>query len=92
MCRFKTVFNQTIRLGQDHRKEMLPYLHRAVHFLAPRMQEIQGVLRHASFSEDLPLFQKLRSAVPDSWASLWKQFSIRAYLNDREQREFVVET
>ncbi len=91
MCRFKTVFNQTIRLDQDHRKTMLPYLHRAVSFLAPRIPEIQRVLRHASFSEDLPLFQKMKSAVPESWGTLWKHFSMRAYLNDREQREFFVE-
>lgn len=90
-CRYKTVCMTVLEPEAEKRKALLPYLHRALAFLTPRMETIQNALKTASFAESSPVFQELRSKVPQSLKERWAEVELRAYLNANDQKEFIVE-
>jgi len=75
----------------EKRKAMLPYLHRAIAFLAPEMEAIQSALKATSFSETAPKFIELKKKVPEPLQKIWTSIELSAYLNANEQKEFRVE-
>jgi len=87
-CKYKTICAQAVPPGPELRKRLLPLLHRAVGFLAPEMEKIQGALRGATFSEAMPEYLELRDRVPASWRDTLKGVSMRSYLNDRDMKEY----
>jgi hypothetical protein len=55
------------------------------------MREIEGALRSVAqngFSEDLPQFRIMKDLVSEDWDKIWSEFSIEAYLNEDDKREF----
>ena len=91
LCKYKTVCQSVVSLSPEGRKKAVPYLHRALEFLVPHMEEIQANVKNASFSEDLPYFRELKAKVPPAWYDVWANLKVEAYLNAAEQREFVIE-
>ena len=87
-CKYKTLCASAPLLSSDGRRKFIPMLHRAVKFLAPEIGRIQDVLRDAKFSESLPDFASLRERIPEQWKAPLARFSVEAYLNDREQKEY----
>lgn len=91
LCKYKTVCQSVVSLSPEGRKKTVPYLHRALEFLAPHMEEIQAHMKNSSFSEELPYFRELKAKVPPAWYDVWANLKVEAYLNAAEQREFVIE-
>jgi len=87
-CKYKTLCATAPLLSSDGRRKFIPMLHRAAKFLAPEIGRIQDVLRDGKFSESLPDFAALRERVPEQWKAPLARFSVEAYLNDREQKEY----
>jgi hypothetical protein len=91
-CKYKTVCAEAAPPGPDTRKRVLPLLHRAIAFLAPEMGRIQDSLKNSPFSETMPEFVEMRSRVPSAWREIFRGISTRAYLDDRDMKEFALET
>jgi hypothetical protein len=91
LCKYKTVCQSVVSLSPDGRARTVPYLHKALEFLDPHMEEIQEQMKNTSFSEELPYFRELKARVPPSWYDLWTNLKVEAYLNPSDQREFAIE-
>jgi len=91
ICRYKSICNAVLPPSPQGKKRFLAYLHKAIQFLEPVIPEIQSELKGSSFSDDLPVFQKLKAAVPDSWGDFLQSLKIEAYLNHQEMKEYRVE-
>ncbi len=74
-------------LGQDGPA----LLHRARAFIEPSLDRILEDLQSAPFSELMPLFREMKAVVPADIPRNWKSLNVRAELNDREQKEYLVE-
>jgi len=90
-CKYKTVCAEAAPPDPERRKKLLPLLHRAVGFLGPEMERIQASLHDAAFSEALPEFQDLRGRIPATWREALRGVGTRAYLNDRDMKEYSLE-
>jgi hypothetical protein len=90
-CKYKTICAQAVPPGPERRKCLLPLLHRAIGFLAPEMERIQGALRSGTFSEAMPEYIELRNRVPSSWRDTLRGVSMRSYLNERDMKEYELE-
>ncbi len=91
LCRYKTVCQSLIRLSAEGRRQKLPYMHRAIQFLAPVMGQVEASMREGTFSENNETFQQLRRQVPAEWMDIWKGIEIEAYLNAEEMKEYRIE-
>ena len=104
--KYKTVCAQAPFPGPEFRKRVLPLLHRAIAFLAPRMDEIQQSLKGQAgddklmaavdlspvgFSETMPTFVDLRGKVPAAWREVFRGLSARAYLDSRDMKEYALD-
>jgi hypothetical protein len=91
-CKYKTVCAEAVPPGAERRKRILPLLHRVIGFLTPEMERIQDSLKEPGFSETMPDFVEIRNRVPPSWREILKGVSMRSYLNDRDMKEYALET
>ena len=91
VCKYKTVCQTVIDFAPRERRGHLPLLHRGLAFLRPAMPEIEASMRAGPFSDDNPVFKRLKALVPESWDGSWSGLHVEAYLNDREMKEFKVE-
>lgn len=91
LCRYRTICEALLDLSPEGRLAVVPRLHQALAFLQPVMGGIEQVMRHASFSEDLPLFRELKSRVPPAWYEPWRGLRVEAYLNEREGKEYRID-
>ncbi len=66
-------------------------LHRVRAFLEPSLDRILEDLHSAPFSELMPIFREIKAAVPPDIPRNWENLSVRAELNEREQKEYIVE-
>jgi hypothetical protein len=89
-CKYKTVCATSPILTSEGRRKLIPLLHHAVKYLAPEINHIQEILRNQKFTDTMPEFIELRDRIPDSWKLPTMNFSISAYLNDREQKEYAL--
>ena len=90
-CKYRSVAHTACYLNLDELRRSVPLLHKARRFLLPRMREIEGALRSVAqngFSEDLPQFRIMKDLVSEDWNRIWSEFSIEAYLNEDDKREF----
>ncbi|GAB1454866.1 hypothetical protein MASR2M48_01660 [Spirochaetota bacterium] len=87
-CKYKTVCAMSPILTSDGRRKLIPLLHRATQFLIPEMAAIQDVLKNFKFSESLEQFVLLKKRIPEAWMSPLSGFSVEAYLNEREHKEY----
>jgi hypothetical protein len=90
-CKYRAICHTIVTLDEAARRESLPLLHRARSFLIPHLREIEGSLRTQEFNDKLPIFTRLREIVPAGWPEIWKEFSLRLYLNDDDQKEYELE-
>ncbi len=90
-CKFRTFCMTTPQFGPESRKRFLPYLHKALQVVIPRMDDIQNSLKHVPFSEDIATYQEIRKQVPDPLVTLWSSLTISPYLNDHDMKEFSLE-
>jgi hypothetical protein len=91
LCKYKTVCHSVVDLSPRSRAALIPMLHRCLDFLLPVMERIQAEMKHESFSEELGFFRELKARVPGSWYSPWEKFRIKAYLNEQDAKEYVIE-
>ncbi len=66
-------------------------LHAIRLFLEPAMGEILAELQRSPFSEQMPLFRKLKEQIPPELGASWANLSVHAGLNDHDQKEYIVE-
>jgi hypothetical protein len=66
-------------------------LHRIRSFLEPSLGEILAELQDAPFSDQSPLFRRLKDQIPRELSDLWANLTVTAGLNDRDQKEYNVE-
>lgn len=87
-CKYKTICAMAPILTSDGRRKLIPLLHRATQFLIPEMSIIQDVLKTVKFNESLEQFVTLKKRIPEAWQTSLSGFSVEAYLNEREQKEY----
>ncbi len=90
-CMYKTICQGVIALDVENRKKIAPYLHRALNFVTPVMKHIENSLRDNEFSVDLPAFSAIKKSVPPYWNDLWNGIVVRAYLNEQDMKEYIIE-
>lgn len=90
-CKYRTICHTLADLSINGRKKHLLYLYTARAFSLPIIDEIQEELKQNSFNSNLPTFRKMRKKVPDFWINVWKNLSIKTYLNSKDMKEFLVD-
>ncbi len=90
-CKFRTFCMTAPQFGPEDRKRFLPYLHKALQVVTPKMEEIQNALRNVPFSEDIGTYQELKKTIPQPLVSLWSNLKITPYLNEANMKEFHLE-
>jgi len=90
-CKYRAICHTVTTLDDAGRRKSLPILHRVRSFLLPHLREIEQALRTDEFSEKLPSFIRLRDSVPSLGAEAWRDFAMRTYLNDEDQKEYEFE-
>ncbi len=91
LCKYKTVCQALISLSPQGRASAIPWLHRALVFLAPYLDQIQEEMKNTPFSEEVPFFQALKAKVPADWYEAWSSLRVEAYLNAADMREYTIE-
>ncbi|ULQ60528.1 hypothetical protein K7I13_04310 [Brucepastera parasyntrophica] len=66
-------------------------LHEIRHIIEPCLDDILEELQVSAFSEQLPLFRKIKKTVPHEITAHWKNLSVQICLNTQEQKEYVIE-
>jgi hypothetical protein len=90
-CKYRAICHSLISLDPEARRRGVAVLHRARGVLQPYMSRIQEALRKSSFSEDLDTFQALRHHVPEELQNRWEDLRLKPYLDEEDNKEFVVE-
>lgn len=87
-CKYKTVCSFVPVPEGGSRKKALPVLHRALGFLEPEMDRIQGILKGSAFTESNEEFRALRNRIPPAWKELYRDVTVSPYLNARDMKEY----
>jgi hypothetical protein len=87
-CKFRAVCGQPFRLDTAGRRQAVGILHDCRRFLEGRVPAIEKALHRNPFSEDLPLFQQLRSESPEQVRRIYQPLCMRSYLNQQEMKEY----
>ncbi len=90
-CAYHSICLSLVDMAPEARRTLVPYLHHALDFIAPHMDELSAVLRDEQFNEEAPLFKRLKEEVSKELYKPWKNIEVSAYLNKNEQREFKVD-
>lgn len=90
-CIYRSICQEVIHPTPERRKTLLPYLHKAIEFLNPHLEKIQTSIKNQGFSDNNPIFQKMKTQVPPYWNKLFQSLKVTTYLNDQEQREFEID-
>jgi hypothetical protein len=90
-CKYRTVCHAVLDYTPEGRKRHLGLLYHAKNFLIPHFESIQEALTNNDFREDLPLFESIKTKVPERWAEIWSSLKVKAYLNEQEMKEFRVD-
>ncbi len=90
-CKYKTVCLTVADPDKEWRRRLLPYLHRAMDFLRPSMLDIEEALRNNTFSENLAIFKSLKAKVPETFYQPWVNLSLKPYLNENDQKEYLLD-
>lgn len=90
-CKYRAICHSVVTLEDTARRKILPLFDLARSYLLPHLRDIEGALRSNGFTEQMPLFRQLRQSVPAEWMSVWMAFSVRSYLDENEQKEYLLE-
>lgn len=90
-CKYRTICHSVLDLSFAGRKKHLPYLHKALSFLRPRMGKVEKALKNVEFTTDLPAFKEMKTTVPDFWNRVWDSFKVSRYLNNNDMREYRID-
>jgi len=90
-CKYKTICASIAAPNPEMRKRILPLLHRAIAFLRPEMEKIQASLKSGEFSDKIPEFREIQARVPPAWREVLQGFGTKAYLNERDMKEYLLE-
>ena len=90
-CKYRTICHSVVDLSFEGRKKHLPYLHKALGYLKPKMEFVEKALKNVEFTTDLPAFKTMKSSVPDFWERVWDSFKISRYLNNNDMREYRID-
>lgn len=66
-------------------------LHSIREYIEPELGEILDDLHSNPFSEQMPLFARLKQKMPAALGDRWRDLTVRMGLNEREQKEYTVE-
>ncbi|TVQ37194.1 MAG: hypothetical protein EA384_13110 [Spirochaetaceae bacterium] len=89
--KFKAICFSPIELGAGFRPRAVELIDSARAVLLPRIDDILETLREAPFSEELELFREMRAAVDPGWHEVFADLRLRAYLNEHDMKEYIVE-
>ncbi|MBN2051282.1 MAG: hypothetical protein JW760_12595 [Spirochaetales bacterium] len=90
-CKYRTICHSVLDLSFEGRKKHLPYLHRAMSYLIPRLPSVEKALKNKEFTPDLPAFLEMKNQVPDFWNRVWDSFQVSRYLNNSDMREYRID-
>ncbi len=91
LCKYKTMCQSVVNVSPAGRKTTVPWLHRALGLVLPSLEEIQAEMKNQQFSEELPIFRRLKEKVPPAWYEVWNNLTVEAYLNDADMKEYRVD-
>jgi hypothetical protein len=66
-------------------------LHSIRQYIEPELDDILDDLHSTPFSEQMPLFEKLKKKMPAELGERWRSLSVSVALNEREHKEYTVE-
>lgn len=90
-AKYNAICHTPLNLNASARDAALPHLHEARAVLMPHIDAILQSLKEHPFSEEMPLFMELRRGIDTRWSQLWQSVRLRAYLNEHEMKEYIVE-
>ncbi|MFP4204576.1 MAG: hypothetical protein ACLFRR_03055 [Spirochaetaceae bacterium] len=90
-CKYRSVCHTIPDISPQRRWASLPRLAVARGFIKPRIEQIEAALEQQEFSEELDTFQALKEEVRARGLEEDPEIRVRAYLNDNDMKEFVVE-
>jgi len=90
-CKYRTICAAPLGFDSEARSGALPAFHRQILFLRPRIDAIQKALKLSGFSDTMREFAELRRFVPESWLSGWNGPKLRAYLDEEDLKEYLIE-
>jgi hypothetical protein len=90
-CKHRAVCHTVLEPGGIEREKYIHRLSRVISFLDPYIPEIEEALKGNDFSENLDTFKIIKEKVPPELQEDWKPLNLRAYLNDRDMKEYAVE-
>jgi hypothetical protein len=90
-CKYKTVCAAPLSFDDEGRRSELSLFHQRIEFLRPWIAGIQEALKRSDFSDTMPEFTELRRRVPRAWLESWTGPRLKAYLNEADLKEYLVE-
>ena len=90
-CKYRTICHNVLDLSFEGRKKHLPYLHKALSYLRPKMNAVEKALKNVEFTTELPAFKEMKSSVPDYWNNIWDSVKVNRYLNNNDMREYRID-
>jgi hypothetical protein len=90
-CKYRAICHNLVFLDPENRKKALPRLIRAIQYLEPGIAEMQEALRSEEFSTELPAFRDLKAKIPESFQTIWDDYSVELYLNERDMKEYRID-
>jgi hypothetical protein len=90
-CKYQAICQSLNVFSPEARKKRLAAHHNIRRFILKYLDNIEAALRNNEFSEDLDAFSMIRQKVPAPLINVWKDVSVKAYLNNDDIREYLVE-
>lgn len=91
-CKYRSLGISLVEFDPDVLEEYATLLTGVCETIEPRAREIEAALKEQDYDPKMPLLEELRDKTPPELTEPWRRFSTKPYLNDRDMREFVLET
>lgn len=89
-CKYQSITGSIIDLSNKIDTQLLPTFRLITDFIKRNIATIQSTVREHKFTDELIEFRELYDQIPESWRSLWANIEIITYLNDQNQKEYLI--
>jgi hypothetical protein len=91
-CKYRSLGISLVEFNTGALEEYASLLTGVCKTLEPKVREIEAALKEQDYDPKMPLLEELRDRMPPELTEPWRRFSTSPYLNDRDMREFALET
>jgi hypothetical protein len=91
-CKYRSLGVSLVEFEDRMLTEYAALLEGIYKAIEPRARDIEAALKERDYDPKMPLLEELRGQMPPELTAPWKRYTTRPYLNDRDMREFALET